>query len=334
MPKKLIADRFPPFYTVPHTIRLTSPSEKQTMHRRDLLRAAAGSAAVLGLSRFPLGWCAGEDAPKRRILMFTRSVEFQHPVVQRKKGELSLAEKIVTDLGKQHNFQVECTKDGRVFNNDLSKYDAFLFETQGNLMSEKCLDGSPPMTADGKKALLDAIAGGKGFVGSHCASDTFHSKGHAKNRYQNLPREEVDPYLRMVGGEFISHGDQQEGWMRMVDSAFPGAKGIEDFKIKEEWYSLKNFAPDLHVILVQDTAGMKNLDYERPKFPATWARMHEKGRVFYTSMGHREDVWENKTFQQLLLGGIAWATGNAKAEVPGNLEKVAPHASELPKPKK
>jgi type 1 glutamine amidotransferase len=57
--------------------------------------------------------------------------------------------------------------------------------------------------------------------------------------------------------------------------------------------------------------------------------MHKKGRVFYTSMGHREDVWENPLFQQLLLGGIAWATGNVSADVTPNLSKVTPRASEL-----
>jgi uncharacterized protein len=309
--------------------------EGAAMNRRDLLRTTAGAAAALGLSRFPLGWGDEPNSPKRRILMFTRSEGFEHPVVQRKKGQLSLAERIVTDLGKQHNFEVNCQKDGRVFvNEDLSKYHAFLFESQGNLSSEKSLDGAPAMPPEGKKALLDAVAGGKGFVGCHCASDTFHSAGYPKNRWESQKPDQIDSYIAMVGGEFAGHGDQQDGWMRVVDTAFPGAKGLEDFKLKEEWYSLKNFAPDLHVILVQDTEGMKNFDYERPKFPATWARRHHKGRVFYTSMGHREDVWENKTFQQLLLGGLAWATGNVKAEVPANIAKVAPHASELPKSKK
>lgn len=304
------------------------------MNRRDLLRAGVASAAALGLSHFPLGCSAKEDTPKRRILMFTRSVAFQHDCVRRKDGKLSLAERIVTELGKQHNFEVECTKDGRVFANDLSKYDAFVFETQGDLTEEKCKDDSPPMPAEGKKALLDAIAGGKGFVGCHCASDTFHSKGYPGNAFQNQEPDQIDPYIRMVGGEFVHHGQQQKGWMRVTDHDFPGTKDLQDFELNEEWYSLKNFAPDLHVILVQDTKGMQNLDYERPNFPATWARKHEKGRVFYTSMGHRDDVWENKTFQQLLLGGLAWATGNVMADVPANLNKAAPHASELPKVKK
>ena len=45
---------------------------------------------------------------------------------------------------------------------------------------------------------------------------------------------------------------------------------------------------------------MKGTTYERPNYPETWARMHGKGRVFYTSMGHREDVWENPMYQGLL----------------------------------
>ena len=118
--------------------------------------------------------------------------------------------------------------------------------------------------------------------------------------------------------------------MRVVDTAFPGAKNLKDFELHEEWYALKNFAPNLHVILVQDTEGMKGDDYQRPKFPATWARMHDKGRVFYTSMGHREDVWENAMFQDLFLGGLSWAFGKVKADVTPNLEKATPKASELP----
>jgi len=302
------------------------------MNRRQWLQRSGLAALLLGSARLPQGWTADDASKSKRLLMYTRSVGFQHPVVQRKSGKLSLAERIVTDLGKKHNIEVVCEKDGRVFeSDDFPKFDGFLFETQGDLTSEKCLDGSPPMSRAGKKALLDAVAGGKGFVGCHCASDTFHSKGA---QWQNQERDEVDPYIAMVGGEFIRHGQQQKAWMRVIDAEFPGIKGQKDFEINEEWYSLKNFAPDLHVILVQDTEGMKNFDYERPKYPATWARRHEKGRVFYTSMGHREDVWESEIMQTLLTGALAWTLGRVEAEATPNLQTAAPKASELPKEKK
>jgi len=53
--------------------------------------------------------------------------------------------------------------------------------------------------------------------------------------------------------------------------------------------------------------------------------------VFYTSMGHREDVWTNPVFQQLLLGGLRWTTGDVDVEVSPNLSGVAPGARVLPK---
>jgi hypothetical protein len=76
---------------------------------------------------------------------------------------------------------------------------------------------------------------------------------------------------------------------------------------------------------------MKGAMYQRPSFPATWARMHGKGRVFYTSMGHREDVWTNPIFQQIVLGGIAWALGNVEADVTPNIATVTPKANETRK---
>ena len=301
------------------------------MNRRDLLKGSA-AALALGTIPFPLAWTA-EDKKKKTILMYTRSEGFQHSVVARgKENALSMAEKIVTKIGETHSFNVVCEKDGRVFlSKDFPTFDGFVFQTQGNLLSEKCRDNTPPMTADGKKALLAAIAAGKGFVGCHCASDTFHSKGPGT---MNQKPEDVDPYIAMLGGEFIRHGAQQKSWMRVVDDSFPGAVGLKDFQMHEEWYSLKNFAADMHVILVQDTKGMVNVDYDRPNFPATWARMHHKGRVFYTSMGHREDVWGSDIFQKLLLGAINWSLGNAEAKLTKNLAETAPMASTLPDFKK
>jgi type 1 glutamine amidotransferase len=58
--------------------------------------------------------------------------------------------------------------------------------------------------------------------------------------------------------------------------------------------------------------------------------MFGQGRVFYTAMGHREDVCANPLFQEILFGGIAWAVRNANADVTPNIETVTPHCGELP----
>ena len=59
-------------------------------------------------------------------------------------------------------------------------------------------------------------------------------------------------------------------------------------------------------------------------YPVAWTKLHGKGRVFYTSLGHREDVWDPaytdkngrmnspevaEQFQAHVRGGILWALG-------------------------
>jgi type 1 glutamine amidotransferase len=296
--------------------------------RREVLQQVGLGALALGLG----GLAAAEpkaSGGKKRVLMYTRSVEFEHGVVHRKDGKRSLAETIATEIGGKHNIEVVCEKDGRVFlSKEFPKFDGFVFETQGNnLAAEKSKDGSPPVPPEGKKALLKAVADGKGFVGCHCASDTYHSRGP---RDKNQEPDKRDPYITMLGGEFIVHGRQQKATQHVVDPKFPGLKGVKDFTLLEEWYALKNFAPDLHVILVQETKGMVDKMYQRQNFPSTWARRHHEGRVFFTSMGHRDDVWKNPTFQGLLGGGLQWTLGLVQAEIPPNLKETCPKAAELP----
>jgi type 1 glutamine amidotransferase len=82
--------------------------------------------------------------------------------------------------------------------------------------------------------------------------------------------------------------------------------------------------------MVQVTKGMQGWEYHRPNYPITWARAHGKGRVFYTSMGHREDVWENPMYQGLLLGALGWATGRVDVEIEPNIQQVTPGYDQLP----
>ena len=273
------------------------------MKRREMLLTTG--AAILGISAFPLGWATADEKKKPKILYFTKSAGFVHSVVNRKGEPLAYSEKVLTRLGEKNGFEVVCSQDPAVFDGDLGQYDLIVFYTTGE-----------PLSETQKQKLLDAISAGKPFAGIHCATDTYRGK------------EKNDPYIAMIGGEFLNHGEQQKAKMKVVSPHFPGVKDLgEGFEMHEEWYAGKNFAKDMHVILLQETKGMKGDMYQRPDFPATWAKMSGKGRVFYTSMGHREDVWENKIFQDVLLGGFAWALGNAKAEIKPNLAEVAPHAN-------
>ncbi|MSU24125.1 MAG: ThuA domain-containing protein [Opitutus sp.] len=281
---------------------------------------------------------AGAAPATKKVLFFTKSSGFEHSVIKRVAGQPSFAMQVLQELGEKNNLEFIESKDGSLFSTEyLAQFDAILFFTSGVLTlarhSATRGDGQPPMTEAGKAAFLQAITDGKGFVAVHAASDSFHSPGnldHGPARNQNDGANTTD-YVKMLGAEFIKHDAQQPAHQIIADEKFPGMNAVPpDFGPHEEWYSLKNFAPDLHVLLVQDTKGMTGPSYARPNYPATWARRHGQGRVFYTSMGHREDVWLNPVFQSVLLGGLNWSLRRVEADVTPNLARVAPQAHVLP----
>jgi type 1 glutamine amidotransferase len=299
--------------------------------RRGFIRTVTVGGAGLALaSRLP---AAGK---KKSVLVFTKSSGFEHAVVKEIDGKPSIAEKAVRSLGEKYHFDVTATKDGRVFDSkEFPDYSAVFFFTTGDLTTEGT-DKHPAMTEAGKQRLLDTVKGGMGYIGSHAASDTFHTKPDTEdlaNRYIAHGKDS-DPYLQMIGGEFILHGrDPRVQTTNVIinDPKFPGLEGVTSpVSFKDEWYSLKDFAPDIHVILTLDTAGMKGEPYQRPPYPMTWARMHGKGRVFFTAIGDLAENWELPFFVNLLGGGIRWAIGDVKASIPGNLKQAAPGYATIP----
>ena len=155
--------RFCPHRTCPETA---------PMKRREMLLS---SAAALALSQFPVGWATAADKPKRKILFFTKSGGFEHSCIRRKGDKPSHADQVLTDLGKQHNFEVVASKDGRLFDSDMSEFDAFFFQTQGDLLTVGN-DKQPAMSTAGKKRLLDAVASGKGFLAARTAALTLATR--------------------------------------------------------------------------------------------------------------------------------------------------------------
>ena len=293
-----------------------------------------------------------QEAARKKVLFLTKSSGFQHDVVKRNPAnpdQPAPAERFLTEIAGGAGYDVTVTKDADIFNDPKTyeTYQVIAFYTTEDLtkpsdkytqkkdpatnknVNDKLIHTEKPMSAEGKALFLKAIEDGKvGFIGFHCASDTFHSKNRNK---QDLLRDAsvkdpVDPYIGMVGGEFAGHGRQQNATMKFVSSTFPGLEDLKDFTLHEEWYNLMNLAPDMHVILVQDTQSMQNPEamYKRAPFPVTWARQHGKGRVFYTSMGHKPEVWKDSAFQKIVVAGLNWISGKTQFDPKPNLKETAP----------
>ncbi|MBI2948066.1 MAG: ThuA domain-containing protein [Verrucomicrobia bacterium] len=245
------------------------------------------------------------DGPKK-LLVVTTTVGFPH-------SSIPTAEKVLTQMGdKSGVFTVEIVRSGprprdkeqatawmdkmtkdlaeKMNPEALKKYDGFIFANTTGVL---------PLPD--KQAFLAAIRSGKAFVGMHSASDTFHGE-----------KGTVDPYIEMLGGEFLTHGAQAGVECLLRDPNHPATlkKDFgESFCIEqEEIYLMKNYdSSKVHELLVLDKHPNKKT--EKGHFPVAWCKEYGAGKVFYTSLGHREDVWENARYQKHILGGIKWALG-------------------------
>ena len=277
-----------------------------------------------------LSHALGEDAP-RRVLFFSKSAGYEHAVAYRDTAWPSFIERELLALGSERQIDFTFTKDGTIFTpENIAKYDAFFFYTSGDLTRQPRDgrgDNYPLMTVEGKAALLAAIHDGKGFVGVHCAIDTFSDDPDPATPDASTPGS----YGQMLGARYLGHGGEQPGHLIPFDSKFPGMeKAPAQYHPVDQWSALRHFMPDIHVIMALDCARMSGDLYARPNYPVAWARMEGKGRVFYNAMGHSAETWKDPAFREMILGGIRWVTGLADADITPNLSRTTPQANEIP----
>ena len=170
------------------------------------------------------------------------------------------------------------------------------------------------------EGFLKWIAEGHAFMGFHSATDTFHK---------------FPAYIAMIQGEFAGHGAQVPADLHAVDLEHPANGKIGSiWKIKqEEMYLFKNHNRD-QARELWFMRNHPNKTEEKGFFPVSWCRNEGKGRVFYTSLGHREDLWSDspelkgrinsvetsRQFQAHILGGMKWALGVAEGSSTPNPE--------------
>ncbi len=156
--------------------------------------------------------------------------------------------------------------------------------------------------------VAEAVAAGVGLAGCHGGMcDAF--------------RQSV-VWQFMTGGQWVSHpgGDGVEYTVNICHGANPITEGLEDFKVRSEHYYL-HIDPAIEV-LATTRFPLVNYYHAANKpvdMPVAWTKYWGVGRVFYCSLGHHDDVFDNSpTAEVLMERGMVWAAeGKEYAEKNG-----------------
>ena len=251
---------------------------------RTVLAVLAGLlVAGCGSGRTPAG---PTPAPSKRLLVVTHTAGFRH-------SSIAVAEPTLAGIGTRSGLyqtefcRTEADVRARLTAEGLAPFDAVFFaNTTGEL-------GVPDVAA-----FLAWIAAGHGFLGAHSAADTYHG---------------APEYLEMLGGEFLTHGAIVETEIRVDDPSDPSVAHLGPrFRITDELYRFtRNSRASVHALLSMDRVPPDGVgEAGRPAdLLMAWRKEYGRGRVFYTALGHREEVWQDARFQQHLGEAIRWALG-------------------------
>jgi hypothetical protein len=230
-------------------------------------------------------------AAPRRILYLTATYGFRH------SDSIDASVEVMQQLARESGvLEIVHTEDVSLINADnLRNFDAVYFFTSGEL----------PLSDQQKADLLDFIRQGKGFGGSHSATDTLYT---------------WPEYGDMIGGIFDGHPWTQEAAIDVEDPQSPLVAHLAPgFRFTEELYQFRAFSRDqVRVLLTLDTSsvdlGASGINRTDGDFALAWIRSYGKGRVFYSAFGHFPENFQLPPIRTMLLKALLWLTGEIDAD--------------------
>ena len=218
-----------------------------------------------------------------RVLVVTHTEGFRH-------SSIPIAEATIADIGRRSGlFSASFCRTAddvatMLSPSGLAGMDAIVFaNTTGSLPIRDL------------PAVLNWIADGHGFAGMHSASDTYH---------------DAPAYIDMLGNEFLMHGNETTVDAIVENPSHPASSPLgQRYRVFDEIYMFTTanrgavtmlLSLDRHPMDGSPQAGQPG------DLPLAWAKDYGRGHVFYTALGHREDVWQSALYQQHILGGIRW----------------------------
>ena len=167
---------------------------------------------------------------------------------------------------------------------DLSKFDVILFEyTVGTI------------TEGQKRAIMNFVAGGKGFVGIHSTTDSFRG----------------DPDWRaFMGAHFIGHPPYRDFQVSVTQPDHPIMQGFPvEFMARDEMY-IMDYDPRLNILCASY--------YKGKVVPVAYTKNWGDGRMYYHSFGH-DGAGAGRAYALRMIGrALLWAANQENLDMPAN----------------
>jgi len=150
------------------------------------------------------------------------------------------------------------------------------------------------ISGDQFKGLRDAVASGVGLAGWHGGMcDSFR----LNTEYQFL-----------TGGQWVAHpGNIIRYTVNITAKDDPITAGLDDFTMESEQYYMHT-DPSNRVLATTTFDGAVHPWIAGTVMPVVWTRTWDKGRVFFSSLGHVARDFDGPEARTMVERGLLWAS--------------------------
>jgi hypothetical protein len=230
------------------------------------------------------------QAAAKRVLYLTATYGFRHDSIE---TSVAVFQQIAQETG---TLEIVHSEDISLITADkLRDFDAVYFFTSGEL----------PLSDQQKTDLLAFVRQGKGFGGSHSATDTLYT---------------WPEYGDLIGAYFDGHPWAQAASVDVEDPESPIVGHLAPgFRAEEEFYQFRAFSRDnVRVLLTLDTRSVdlarEGVNRTDGDFALTWIRKYGAGPVFYSAFGHFDTSFTSPPLRAMLKQALLWLTGQVESD--------------------
>ncbi|MEX0173193.1 ThuA domain-containing protein [Streptomyces sp. LMG1-1-1.1] len=222
--------------------------------------------------------------PTADVLIYTRTTGYRHASIPDAAAALT---QLATELGRP----AEVTDDPGAFTPKRLADCAVvvLLSTTGNVL-----------TSDGRRAFETYLRSGGSLLAVHAAA----------NAEPDWPF-----YGELLGTRFAGHPEIQPGTVLVDDPTHPATAPLPHrWTRTDEWYNFTSDPRDNPPpgVRVQVLARADETTYHGgthgPDHPLVWCGDIDRGRIFFTALGHASETYGDPLFRAHLAGALAWLT--------------------------
>ena len=255
---------------------------------------ALAALALLCLARPSAAQATRPAGPN--VLLVTASGGFVHSVVKPVGGDSIVYRTLTQIVEGGLGGTLTQTGDAATLTADVldpAQTQVVIFYTTGDLPSE---------LPDRLRSYLQA---GGAMLGIHCATDTA---------------KDTPAYTNLIGGIFDGHPWNADTpvVLRRLDDEHAAVQALGGrLALREEIYLHRGFDPAK--VRVLEVLDMEQTQQKQPRYvPVVWCEQVGKGRMLYTALGHREDVWSADWYRRHLTDSLQWLLGRESGSAEPN----------------